>query len=193
MYIGIDLGTSNSVIAGIIDGKTRIFRPADGGEVLPSVIFIDKRGHRLLWPTRTRSRSGLYRKASLPGFKTPDGNSHADRDQRRKPFRFRRKNAQRKSSVNCLARPRLKTGREDFTGAVVTIPAAFNQMQAEATLRAAKLAGLERVDLLQEPVAAALAAMKDAERSGQFLIYDLGGGTFRYRLGPRAKTAKSAS
>src|ERR1700733_6761741 len=47
MYLGIDLGASNSVIAGIVDGKVRIFRPADGGEVLPSVIYIDKRGHRL--------------------------------------------------------------------------------------------------------------------------------------------------
>ena len=67
---------------------------------------------------------------------------------------------------------------EKITGAVVTIPAAFNQMQSEATLRAAKMAGLERVDLLQEPIAAALAAMEGAKRSGRFLIYDLGGGTF---------------
>ena len=47
MYLGIDLGTSNSAIASIIDGQARIFRPADGGEVLPSVIYFDKRGHRL--------------------------------------------------------------------------------------------------------------------------------------------------
>ncbi|MBV8060325.1 MAG: Hsp70 family protein, partial [Alphaproteobacteria bacterium] len=47
MYLGIDLGTSNSVISGIVEGKARIFRPADGGEVLPSVIYFDKRGHRL--------------------------------------------------------------------------------------------------------------------------------------------------
>lgn len=46
MYVGIDLGTSNSSIAGIIDGEARVFRPADGGEVLPSVIYVDKRGHR---------------------------------------------------------------------------------------------------------------------------------------------------
>jgi len=47
MYLGIDLGTSNSVIAGIVDGQARVFRPADGGEVLPSIIYFDKRGHRL--------------------------------------------------------------------------------------------------------------------------------------------------
>ena len=55
-------------------------------------------------------------------------------------------------------------------------------MQSEATLRAAKMAGLERVDLLQEPIAAAMAAMEGAKRSGQFLIYDLGGGTFDVAL-----------
>ena len=75
-----------------------------------------------------------------------------------------------------------ETGSDDITGAVITIPAAFNQMQSEATLRAAKMAGLERVDLLQEPIAAAMAAMEGAKRSGQFLIYDLGGGTFDVAL-----------
>ncbi|MBV8060623.1 MAG: Hsp70 family protein, partial [Alphaproteobacteria bacterium] len=73
-------------------------------------------------------------------------------------------------------------GIDQITGAVITIPASFNQMQSEATLRAAKLAGLERVDLLQEPIAAALTAMEGAKRSGQFLIYDLGGGTFDVAL-----------
>ena len=47
MYIGIDLGTSNSVIAGVHEGAAQVFRPTDGGEVLPSAIYIDKRGHRL--------------------------------------------------------------------------------------------------------------------------------------------------
>ena len=70
-----------------------------------------------------------------------------------------------------------------MTGAIVTIPAAFNQMQCEATLRAAHAAGLEKVGLLQEPVAAAMAAMmKTEKKSGQFLVYDLGGGTFDLAL-----------
>lgn len=67
----------------------------------------------------------------------------------------------------------------EVEGAVITIPAAFNQMQSEATMRAAKLAGLDKVALLQEPIAAAMAANASISGgSGQFLVYDLGGGTF---------------
>jgi len=77
----------------------------------------------------------------------------------------------------------VEAGADEVTGAVVAIPAAFNQMQSEATLEAAHEAGLTRVALLQEPVAAAMAAMAGAaQRSGRFLVYDLGGGTFDLAL-----------
>ena len=69
----------------------------------------------------------------------------------------------------------LETNGSEITGTAVTIPAAFNQMQSEATLRAAAAAGLDRVVLLQEPIAAAMAQAKN--NSGQFSVYDLGGGT----------------
>jgi molecular chaperone DnaK len=70
-------------------------------------------------------------------------------------------------------------GSVEIEGCVVTVPAAFNQMQCEATMRSASIAGLERVALLQEPIAAAMAAISgSAESSGRFLVYDLGGGTF---------------
>ena len=82
-----------------------------------------------------------------------------------------------------LAQAYLESGEQQVAGAIVTIPAAFNQMQCEATLRAAHAAGLERIALLQEPVAAAMAAMmKSEKKSGQFLVYDLGGGTFDLAL-----------
>ncbi|MGH6679792.1 MAG: Hsp70 family protein, partial [Bradyrhizobium sp.] len=77
----------------------------------------------------------------------------------------------------------VESGTSIITGAVVTIPAAFNQMQSEATLSAAHAAGLDRMALLQEPVAAAMAAMANSRnRSGLFLVYDLGGGTFDLAL-----------
>lgn len=77
----------------------------------------------------------------------------------------------------------VESGTNSITGAVVTIPAAFNQMQREATLEAAYAAGLDRVALLQEPVAAAMAAMAKSEiRPGLFLVYDIGGGTFDVAL-----------
>ena len=82
-----------------------------------------------------------------------------------------------------LAQAYLESGEQQVSGAIITIPAAFNQMQCEATLRAAHAAGLEKVGLLQEPVAAAMAAMmKIDKKSGQFLVYDLGGGTFDLAL-----------
>ena len=76
-----------------------------------------------------------------------------------------------------------ESGCQPIEGSVITIPAAFNQMQSEDTMTAAKSAGLERVSLLQEPVAAALAAITTSKlKDGVFLIYDLGGGTFDLAL-----------
>jgi molecular chaperone DnaK len=83
-----------------------------------------------------------------------------------------------------IAQANMAAGDFTIDGAIVTIPAAFNQMQSEATMRAAAGAGLEKVGLLQEPIAAALASISDRQRTnsalkdGQFLVYDLGGGTF---------------
>jgi molecular chaperone DnaK len=180
MYLGIDLGTSNSAIAGIVDGKARVFRPADGGEVLPSIIYFDKRGHRL-YGRRAHDQALVTPENVAAGFKRLMGTST--------PIEIKGAE-QTLSPEECsaeiirqlLGQAATETGGDKIVGAVVTIPAAFNQMQSEATLRAAKMAGLEHVDLLQEPIAAALAAMEGAKRSGQFLIYDLGGGTFDVAL-----------
>ena len=74
MYLGIDLGTSNSVIAGIVDGAARVYRPADGGEVLPSVIYIDKRGHRL-YGRRAHDQALVSPDSVAAGFKRLMGTS----------------------------------------------------------------------------------------------------------------------
>ncbi len=82
-----------------------------------------------------------------------------------------------------LNQVQIEAGNPEIDGTVITIPAAFNQMQSEATLRAAKAAGIEQVGLLQEPIAAAMAAMVNTKnKNGQFLVYDLGGGTFDVAL-----------
>jgi molecular chaperone DnaK len=75
--------------------------------------------------------------------------------------------------------------RTGDTGTVVTVPAAFNQMQRDATLEAARLAGIGKVALMQEPVAAVMAVVRNRQADGTFLIYDLGGGTFLMWLLPR--------
>ncbi|MDX2028789.1 MAG: Hsp70 family protein [Alphaproteobacteria bacterium] len=180
MYLGIDLGTSNSIVAGIVDGQARVFRPADGGEALPSVIYFDKRGHRL-YGRRAYDQASISPDNVAAGFKRLMGSS-TPIEIKGAGLKLTPEECSAEIIRQLLGQASTETGKEEITGAVITIPAAFNQMQSEATLRAAKMAGLERVDLLQEPVAAAMAAMKGAKRSGQFLIYDLGGGTFDVAL-----------
>jgi molecular chaperone DnaK len=181
MYLGIDLGTTNSAIASHIGSALRIVKSSEGTDVLPSAIYIDKRGHRL-YGKKAYDQAVLSPKNTAHGFKRLMGTST--------PFEFA-DSRQSLTPEECsaeilkqlLAQAYLESGEQRVTGAIVTIPAAFNQMQSEATLRAAQAAGLERIGLLQEPVAAAMAAMMKIEKkSGQFLVYDLGGGTFDLAL-----------
>ncbi len=180
MYIGIDLGTSNSVIAGIENGQARVYRPADGGEALPSIIYFDKRGHRL-YGRRAHDQALLAPDNVASGFKRLMGSS-TPIEIKGVELKLTPEECSAEIIRQLLGQAFTDTGSDKVTGAVITIPAAFNQMQSEATLRAAQLAGLERVDLLQEPIAAAMASMEGAKRSGQFLVYDLGGGTFDVAL-----------
>ena len=179
MYLGIDLGTSNSAVVGHIDGATRLFKTSDGTDVLPSVIYLDKRGHRFI------GKSAYDRLLSAPqnvaqGFKRSMGTKN--------PISFA---GQTWTPVECSAeiikalvgQAMTEAGNQEVEGVVITIPAAFNQMQSEDTIAAARLAGLEKVSLLQEPVAAALAAIAHSkQKDGVFLVYDLGGGTFDLAL-----------
>ncbi|MFA6279518.1 MAG: Hsp70 family protein [Bdellovibrionales bacterium] len=178
MYLGLDLGTSNSVIAGASEGAAQIFRPADGGDALPSVIYIDKRGHRL-YGRRAYDQAMLAPENVAAGYKRLMGTAT--------PITVA---GQTLTPEECTAeiirqligQASTDLGEDTFDGVVIAVPASFNQMQSEATLRAAKMAGLEQVDLIQEPVAAAMASMVEAKRSGKFLVYDLGGGTFDVAL-----------
>lgn len=177
MYIGLDLGTSNSAVAGYWDGELRLFKTSDGSDVLPSVVYIDKRGHRF-FGRRAYDQVFLSPENTAQGFKRLMGtNSTID---------FAASGI-KLSPVECSAeilrelrrQAVVESGRDEVLGTVITTPAAFNQMQSQATRAAAEAAGLERVALLQEPIAAAMAAMQTAKRkSGVFLVFDLGGGTF---------------
>src|SRR6516165_8952270 len=178
MHLGIDLGTSNSAVVGNINSQLRVFKTSDGSDVLPSVIYIDQRGHRL-YGRRAYEQTRLSPDNVAKGFKRLMGTST--------PIKFRA-SGQVMTPEECSAeilrqlvsQAVLETNESEITGTAVTIPAAFNQMQSEATLRAAAAAGLDRIVLLQEPIAAAMAQAKN--NSGQFLIYDLGGGTFDLAL-----------
>jgi molecular chaperone DnaK len=178
MYLGIDLGTSNSVVVGNINSQLRVFKTSDGSDVLPSVIYIDQRGHRL-YGRRAYEQTRLSPDNVAKGFKRLMGTSTL--------IEFRA-SGQAMIPEECSAeilrqlvsQALLETNATEIAGTAITIPAAFNQMQSEATLRAAAAAGLDRVVLLQEPIAAAMAQAKN--NSGQFLVYDLGGGTFDLAL-----------
>ena len=181
MYLGIDLGTSNSAIVGNSGSDLRLFKTAEGTDVLPSVIYIDKRGHKFIGG-RAYAQTILSPENVAQRFKRLMGTSS--------PMSLASA-ALEMSPEECsadiirtlLGQAKTETGDFDADGAVVTIPAAFNQMQSEATIRAAGAAGLERVGLLQEPIAAAMASMANSKsKNGLFLVYDLGGGTFDVAL-----------
>lgn len=180
MYLGIDLGTSNSVIAGIVDGEVKIFRPVDGGDVLPSVIYFDKRGHRL-YGRRAYDQAMLNPEAVAMGFKRLMGTATPITIPAVE-LSLTPEECTAEILRQLLGQAATDTGDAPIHGAVITIPAAFNQLQREATMRAANLAGLSNVTLLQEPIAAAMSALGTQRRSGQYLIYDLGGGTFDLAL-----------
>ncbi|MEQ1653304.1 MAG: Hsp70 family protein, partial [Hyphomicrobium sp.] len=148
--------------------------------MLPSVIFFDKRGLRL-YGRRAYDQAMVQPDAVAMGFKRLMGTST--------PIQIPAlgltltpEECTAEILRQLLGQAATETGNEQIHGAVITIPAAFNQLQREATMRAATLAGLSNVTLLQEPIAAAMSALGTQRRSGQYLIYDLGGGTFDLAL-----------
>ncbi|WAP70059.1 Hsp70 family protein [Jiella pelagia] len=177
MYLGIDLGTSNSAIYGNSGDALRLFKTAEGTDVLRSAIMLDRRGQMLVGK-RAYDQAAFSPENVQQGFKRLMGTSS--------PIKFPssdRTMSPEEASAEIikalLAQAKSAAGDFDVLGAIITIPAAFNQMQSEATMRAASAAGLSKVGLLQEPVAAALASIADStNKNGQFLVYDLGGGTF---------------
>ncbi|MEM5343659.1 Hsp70 family protein [Paraburkholderia azotifigens] len=174
-YIGIDLGTTNSAICAY-DGETvRLFKSPDQNDVTPSAIFIDKRNNKYVGK-RAYDNAARNPDNAATLFKRFIGTST--------PVRL--------SAVDLTMTPeecsaeilRLlfgylpeETRNDPDTGTVITVPAAFNQMQKDATMAAAEMAGLGKVALMQEPVAAVMSVMRHRKGDGVFLVYDLGGGT----------------
>jgi molecular chaperone DnaK len=176
MHLGIDLGTSNSAIVGNNRGELRHFKTPDGTDVLPSAIMLDRRGGMLVGK-RAYDQSAFSPENVAQGFKRLMGTSS--------PIQFSNGKTMTPEEASSeiikalVAQARMSAGDFQVDGAIVTIPAAFNQMQCEATMRAAAEAGLSKVALLQEPIAAAMASISHSKnKNGQFLVYDLGGGTF---------------
>lgn len=173
---GIDLGTTNSAIAKCDGDDIRIFKNRDQMEVTPSVVRIEKTGriivgrraYQLLLTDPDNVASEFKRLMGQNDFKLFSAVS--------KKLSPEELSAEVLKSL--IDDVRLQTS-ENVDAAVITVPAAFGQLQCEATARAALLAGLLEAPLLQEPLAASIAyGMKSDTRDKRWLVYDLGGGTF---------------
>jgi len=174
-YVGIDLGTTNSAICSY-DGETlTLHKSPEQNEVTPSAIFIDKRGNKYIG-LRAYTNAARNPDNAATLFKRLIGTS----------------TLLKLPAVNLEMTPEQcsaevlrvlfgylpeQTRNDPNTGTVITVPAAFNQMQKDATLAAAELAGIGRVALMQEPVAAVMAVMQKRKADGIFIVYDFGGGT----------------
>ncbi|MCI0615296.1 Hsp70 family protein, partial [bacterium] len=173
---GIDLGTTNSAIAKYEGDAVRVFKNRDQMDVTPSVVRVEKSGRII-----------VGKRAYNTLFADPD---NAAAEFKRWMGQSDRKNflaVGKLLSAEDLSAEVLKSLIEDakrqttdvINAAVITVPAAFGQLQCEATARAASQSGLNQAYLLQEPLAAAIAyGMKPEASDKRWLVYDLGGGTF---------------
>ena len=183
MYIGIDLGTTNSVITSFDGKEVRIWKSPEQNDVTPSVIYINKRGGKVYGrsaydnePRDPENTAKLFKR--LMGSNTK--------------IRFERSSIEM-TPEECSAeilRVLFNYLPEDVrndknTGTVITVPAAFNQMQKDATKQAAFQAGINKVALIQEPVAAIMSVAQHQNINGLFVVYDFGGGTFDISIAER--------
>jgi molecular chaperone DnaK len=195
--IGIDLGTTNSVVAVMEGGSPTVIPTAEGGRIAPSVVAFNKNGERLVGQTAKRqavvnSENTIYSIKRFIGrhfdeteverrmvpYEVVKGPSD---DVRVKiPITNREYSPQ---EISAMILGKLKTDAEAYLGqpvtqAVITVPAYFNDSQRQATKDAGKIAGLEVLRIINEPTASALAYGLDKKKNETILVFDLGGGTF---------------
>jgi molecular chaperone DnaK len=196
--IGIDLGTTNSVVAVMEGGEPVVISNAEGNRLTPSVVAMNKSGERLVGQVAKRQavtnpENTIFSVKRFMGRKLSDG--HVQRDKELVPYKLaaapngdvrvllggRDYAAQ---EVSAMVLQKLKADAEAYLGetvaqAVITVPAYFNDSQRQATKDAGKIAGLEVLRIINEPTASALAYGLDKQGKDQTIaVYDLGGGTF---------------
>ncbi len=172
IIIGIDLGTTNSEVALIHDGKAKVLA-VDGAKIVPSVVSLNANGEILI------GNAAVNNELVAPA----DTIRRIKRKMGQQEFAMLGNKSFTPPMVSSLILKRLKLAAEGHLNhpvskAVITVPAFFNESQREATKEAAELAGLEVVRLLNEPTAAALAYSLGKQNDECCLVYDLGGGTF---------------
>jgi len=194
--IGIDLGTTNSVVAVMEGGEAVVITNSEGGRITPSVVGFSKSGERLVGQVAKRQavtnpENTVYSIKRFMGRRFDEvgeelklvpyrmvadgGHVGVKIDGQDKPFT--------PPQVSAMVLGKLKQAAEDYLGqpvskAVITVPAYFNDAQRQATKDAGTIAGLEVMRIVNEPTAAALAYGLDKKKNETIVVYDFGGGTF---------------
>ncbi|MBV9215466.1 MAG: molecular chaperone DnaK [Acidobacteria bacterium] len=193
--IGIDLGTTNSVVAVMEGGEPVVITNSEGGRTTPSVVAFTKDGNRLVGQVAKRQavtnpENTLY---SIKRFMGRKFDEVAD-EIKQVPYKVEKASngdvvidAENKKysppEISAMVLQKLKQSAEDYLGqkveqAVITVPAYFNDAQRQATKDAGKIAGLEVLRIVNEPTAAALAYGLDKKKDEVIAVFDFGGGTF---------------
>jgi molecular chaperone DnaK len=195
--IGIDLGTTNSVVSVMEGGTPTVISTAEGGRLCPSVVAFNKNGERLVGQTAKRqavinSENTVYsikrfmgrhfeevaNERAMVSYQVVPG--PADDVKVKIPITNREYSPQ---EISAMILAKLKSDAEAYLGqavtqAVITVPAYFNDSQRQATKDAGRIAGLEVMRIINEPTASALAYGLDKKKDETILVFDLGGGTF---------------
>ncbi|MCX8601480.1 MULTISPECIES: Fe-S protein assembly chaperone HscA [unclassified Gilliamella] len=197
LAVGIDLGTTNSLVATVRSGKSEVLPDLEGEALLPSVVHygLDHDDNMIITVGKNAKTSATSDpQNTVSSVKRLMGRSEADIDVSHFPYSF----SFTENGVPLLNLPNIKVNpiqvsaeilvalaerakqslQGEIDGAVITVPAYFDDAQRQATKDAAKLAGLHVLRLLNEPTAAAIAYGLDSGKEGVIAVYDLGGGTF---------------
>jgi len=193
--IGIDLGTTNSVVAVMEGGEPVVIANQEGGRTTPSVVAFTKGGERLVGQVAkrqavTNAENTVYSIKRFMGRRYEEVNE----EMKMVPYKVTRSsNSDARvdisgkeyspPEISAMILQKLKSAAEDYLGqkidkAVITVPAYFNDAQRQATKDAGRIAGLEVLRIINEPTAAALAYGLDKKKDETIAVYDFGGGTF---------------
>jgi len=195
--IGIDLGTTNSVVSVMEGGQPTVISTAEGGRLCPSVVAFNKNSERLVGQTAKR-QAVVNSENTVYSIKRFIGRHYEETDVERKMVSFNvvkgpsddvrvkipvTNREYSPQEISAMVLGKLKADAEAYLGdkvtqAVITVPAYFNDSQRQATKDAGKIAGLEVMRIINEPTASALAYGLDKKKDETILVFDLGGGTF---------------
>ena len=195
--VGIDLGTTNSVIATMVGGEPQVIPNAEGSRLTPSVVGFSKTGERLVGQMAKR-QAVLNPENTVYSIKRFVGRRVGEVETERTMVPYKVEEGQNGMAVvripaagkaftpeeiSAMILQKLRTDAEAYLGekvaeAVITVPAYFNDAQRTATKNAGEIAGLKVLRIINEPTASALAYGLDKKGAETVLVFDLGGGTF---------------